>query len=62
MSLRRQKERYVFIATMEEEMRQLHATLDSMESTQRRAPYVEDVRDVESENTEEEKVIGEEEA
>jgi hypothetical protein len=47
---------------MEEEMRQLDVTLDSMESTQRREPYVGDVSDVESENTEEEKFIGEEEA
>jgi hypothetical protein len=45
---------------MEEEMRQLRARLDAMETTQRRAPETGDVSDAESENPEEEEVVGEE--
>jgi len=56
MSPRRHRERYVANAAMEEEMRQLRARLDAMETIQRRAPYTGDVSDVESENPEEEEV------
>jgi hypothetical protein len=44
---------------MEEEMRQLRARLDAMETTQRRAPEAGDVSEDESENIEEEEVVGE---
>jgi hypothetical protein len=44
---------------MEEEMRQLRARLDAMETTQRRAPDVGDVSEAESEDVEEEEVVGE---
>jgi hypothetical protein len=60
MPSRRHRERPVANATMEEEMRQLRARLDAMEATQRRAPETGDVSDTESENPEEEEVVGEE--
>jgi hypothetical protein len=62
MPPRRRRERPVVNATMEEEMRQLRARLDAMETTQRRAPEAGDVSDDESENLEEEEVVGEQAA
>jgi hypothetical protein len=44
---------------MGEEMRQLHARLDAMETTQRRAPEVGDISEDESEDVEAEEVAGE---
>jgi hypothetical protein len=59
MPPRRCRERPVVNATMEEEMRQLRARLDAMETTQRRAPETGDVSEAESEDIEEEEVVGE---
>jgi hypothetical protein len=52
MSSRRCGERPIANASMEEEMRQVGARLDTMETTQRRSPEAGDVSDVESENPE----------
>jgi hypothetical protein len=49
MPPRRHRDRPVVNAAMEEEMRQLHARLDSMETTQRREPDVGDVSESENE-------------
>jgi hypothetical protein len=57
---RRRGERPVVNETMEEEMRQLCARLDAMETTQGRAPEAVDVSDDESENQQEKEAIGEE--
>jgi hypothetical protein len=59
MPPRRCRERPVVNAAMEEEMRQLRARLDAMETTQRRAPEVGDVSEAESEDVEVEEVVGE---
>jgi hypothetical protein len=59
LSPRRHKERPVVNVAMEEEMIQLRARLDAMETTQRRALDVGDVDEVESEDVEEEEVVGE---
>jgi hypothetical protein len=53
-------ERPIANATMEEEMRQIHARLYAMEEMQRREPETGDVSDVESENPEEEEAAEEE--
>jgi hypothetical protein len=45
--------------SMEEEMRQLCARLDAMETTQRRAPDVGDISEAKSEDVEEEEAVGE---
>ena len=52
MSLRRRRLRPVVNTTMEEEMRQLHARMDAMETTQRREPKDGDVSEAESEDIE----------
>jgi hypothetical protein len=52
MPARRHKYRPVVNATMEEEMRQLHAMLYSMETVQRRAPDVGNVNESENEEIE----------
>jgi len=53
------RERHIVNASMEEEMRQLCARLDSMETTQIRAPEAGDVSEAESEDVEAQKVVGE---
>jgi hypothetical protein len=53
MPPRRRRDRPVVNAAMEEEMRQLCARLDAMETTQRRAPEAGDVSEAESEDIEE---------
>jgi hypothetical protein len=62
MPPRRCKDRPVVNASMEEEMRQIHARLDTMETTQRRVPNAGDISESENEYVEEEEVIGEQEA
>jgi hypothetical protein len=59
MPPRRHRDRPVPNPIMEEEMRQLHARLDAMETTQRRAPDVGDVNEDESEEMEVEGAAGE---
>jgi hypothetical protein len=59
MPPRRLKERLVVNTTMEEEMRQLRARLDAMETAQRRAPNVGDVSESENEYVEAKEVVGE---
>jgi hypothetical protein len=46
--------------SMGEEMRQLHARMDSMEIARRRAPNVGDINEAGSKEMEEEGVVGEE--
>lgn len=60
MSPRRHRERAVENASMGEEMRQLHAILEVMETTQRRSPDVGDINKAKSEEMEVEGVAGEE--
>jgi hypothetical protein len=60
MSPRRHKEREVSNETMGEEMRQICAILDAMETVQRRDPNVGDINEAESEEVEEKGVAGEE--
>jgi hypothetical protein len=60
MPPRRHRDRPVENPTMEEEMRRLCARLDAMETTQRRAPNVGDISEVESEEVEVEGAAGEE--
>jgi hypothetical protein len=62
MPPRRRRDRPVVNATMEEEMRQLCARLDAMETAQRRAPDVGDVSESENEDVEAEEVAGEQAA
>jgi hypothetical protein len=59
MPPRRCRERPVANATMEEEMRKLHASMDVMGKTKRRALEVGDVSEDESEDIEEEEDVGE---
>jgi hypothetical protein len=59
MSPRRCIERPVVNVAMEEEMRQLHVRLDSMETTQIREPKFGDVNESKSEYVEEEEFVGE---
>jgi hypothetical protein len=54
MLSRRCREKLVVNAAMEEEMRQLCASLDAMETSQRRAPEASDVSEYESEDIGEE--------
>jgi hypothetical protein len=56
---RRHLEPLVANRAMESEMRELRARLDAMETTQRRAPDVGDVIDVENEELEVEEVVAE---
>jgi hypothetical protein len=60
MPPRRRGERPVENPAMEQEMRQLRARLDAMETTQRREPDVGDISEAESEEMEVEGVAGEE--
>jgi hypothetical protein len=53
------KRHSVVNVAMEEEMIQLHARIDTMETKQRRAPKDGDVIEVGSEDIEEEEVVGE---
>jgi hypothetical protein len=57
--LRRCRERLVVNEAMEEEMRQICARLDAMETTQRRAPDAGDVSESENEYVEAKEVAGE---
>jgi hypothetical protein len=50
MPPRRRRERPIVNAAMGEEIGQLRARLDAMETTQRRSPKVGDVSEVESED------------
>jgi hypothetical protein len=59
MPPRRRAEPPVANRVVEREMRELHARLDAMETTQRRAPDVGDVSDAESEEIEVEEAAGE---
>jgi hypothetical protein len=56
---RRRRERPVINTVMEEEMRQLRAILDTMETLQRREHDVGDVSESENKYVEEEEVVGE---
>jgi hypothetical protein len=47
---------------VEREMRELHARMEAMEATQRRAPDIGDVSDAESEEVEVEEAVGEDAA
>jgi hypothetical protein len=62
MPPKRCRERSVVNAAMEEETRQLCARLESMETTQRRAPKFGDLIKTENEYVEVEEVVGEQEA
>jgi hypothetical protein len=59
MPPRRRAEPPVANRVVEREMRELHARLDAMETTQRRAPDVGDVSDAEREEIEVEEAAGE---
>jgi hypothetical protein len=61
MLSRRRREIHVVNAVMQKEMRQLHSRLDSMETTQIRAPKSGDFSEDKSEYVEVEEVVGEQE-
>jgi adenine-specific DNA methylase len=62
MPPRRRRDRLVVNAAMEGDMIQLHASLDAMETTQRREPNVGDFSESENEDVEAEEVVGEQAA